>query len=113
MTTTNLIVDKPLFIPLNGEHFDAFMNGSKDTEYRLHGKRWNSKTCFSGRQAILSRGYGKQNRARGVIHAVHVLPRSLLNTKLQWSLRDIYRLGIGENPEFICIEIWDIERLSA
>lgn len=110
---TRLIDLKPLFIPLNGEHFDAFMNGSKDTEYRLHGKRWNLKTCFSGGQVILSRGYGKQNRARGVVHAAHVLPRSLLNTKLQWTLRHIYGLGIGENPEFMCIEICDIERLAA
>jgi len=58
---------KPLFIPLNTEHYNAFENGSKVWEFRLYGKRWNEKTCEIGRPVTLSKGYGKQNRIHGKI----------------------------------------------
>lgn len=58
---------KPLFIPLKGEYFDAFANGTKRVEYRLHGPRWNSSVCVVGRPVILSRGYGKARRLKGKI----------------------------------------------
>ncbi len=58
---------KPLFIPLKGVYYDAFESGIKDTEYRMHGARWNVKTCPPGRRVVLSRGYGKRRRMTGVI----------------------------------------------
>ena len=58
---------KPLFIPLKGEYFDAFEAGTKDTEYRKYGPRWNCDTCYAGRKVTLSYGYGKKRRLRGEI----------------------------------------------
>lgn len=57
----------PLFIPLKTEFYEGFLRGDKREEYRVHGPRWNEKTCRIGREVILSKGYGKQNRVRGVI----------------------------------------------
>lgn len=70
---------KPLFIPLKAEYFDAFENGTKNTEYRLRGPRWNAETCAIGREVILSRGYGKQRRLCGIITGFHydTLPTKL------------------------------------
>ena len=59
--------NKPLFIPLKTEFYEAFKNGSKTEELRRYGPRWNHDTCLIGRHVILSRGYGKQNRMSGVI----------------------------------------------
>ena len=61
------VTDKPLFIPLRGEYFDAFVSGTKNTEFRKYGPRWNEKTCWVGRPVMLSRGYGKQSRRAGHI----------------------------------------------
>lgn len=60
-------VVKALFIPLKREYYEAFEVGKKDTEYRRPGGRWNSKTCIPGREVVLSLGYGKQRRLKGVI----------------------------------------------
>jgi hypothetical protein len=60
-------MDKPLFIPLKKEFFQMFFYGQKDTEYRPFGPRWNAKTCTIGRPVVLSCGYGKHLRLRGVI----------------------------------------------
>lgn len=72
-------IEKPLFIPLKAEHYDAFARGEKTEEYRLRGKRWNMETCRVGRRVILSRGYGKKHRLTGVITGCHycTLPASL------------------------------------
>lgn len=58
---------KPLFIPLNTEYYDAFADGSKDTEYRKYGPQWNEKTAKVGRRVVLSKGYGKQARLEGTV----------------------------------------------
>jgi hypothetical protein len=58
---------KPLFIPLKTEYFDAFKAGTKDTEYRRHGERWNEDVCQVGRSVVLSKGYGRTERLSGVI----------------------------------------------
>jgi hypothetical protein len=58
---------RSLFIPLKTEYFEAFANGSKDTEYRPYGARWNERSCAIGRAVVLSKGYGKQERLEGVI----------------------------------------------
>ena len=57
---------KPLFIPLKTEYFEAFKAGTKDTEYRRHGSRWNEDVCQVGRPVVLSKGY-KGERLSGVI----------------------------------------------
>jgi hypothetical protein len=60
-------MSKPLFIPLKAEFFEAFERGEKDTEYRVYGPRWNDRTCAIGREVVLSCGYGKKRRLRGVV----------------------------------------------
>lgn len=59
--------DRPLFIPLKAEFYDAFLSGTKTTEYRRHGPGWNAKTCTVGRRVVLSKGYGKAHRVTGTI----------------------------------------------
>lgn len=70
---------KPLFIPLKAEFFDAFEAGTKTTEYRKRGPRWNVATCAIGRGVVLSRGYGKQRRLTGRIVGFHydILPHRI------------------------------------
>lgn len=60
---------KPLFIPLKTAYFNAFEAGTKDTEFRPYGPRWNERTCAIGRPVVLSHGYGKQRRLYGVVAA--------------------------------------------
>lgn len=59
--------EKPLFVPLKTEHFEAFERGDKDTEFRLYGPRWNERTCHVGRKVVLSHGYGKTKRLYGIV----------------------------------------------
>ena len=62
-----MMQEKPLFIPLKRQHFEAFADGSKREEYRLLGPRWNETTCRVGRRVCLSLGYGKAHRMSGEI----------------------------------------------
>lgn len=55
----------PLFIPLYTRFFEAFKRGTKKTEFRDYGPRWNERTCLSGRAVTLSKGYGKYERLSG------------------------------------------------
>ena len=56
-----------LFIPLKGKYFDDFESGSKDTEFRKYGPRWNELTCWIGRPVVISRGYsGRRLQGRVV-----------------------------------------------
>lgn len=61
---------KPLFIPLRRDFFLAFERGEKRQEFRLWGPRWNDKTCTPGRPVVLSLGYGKNRRLKGVVTAL-------------------------------------------
>ena len=79
---------KALFIPLNGEHYDAFASGVKTTEYRIYGPRWNESACLVGRPVTLSRGYGKQNRVTGVVRCfvrcgIHLLPQDVYDALIK------------------------------
>jgi hypothetical protein len=66
---------KPLFVPLAGEHYDAFAAGTKDTEYRKYGGQWTEKNVYPGRKVVLSRGYGKYARVTGtVVEATRTAP---------------------------------------
>lgn len=71
---------KPLFIPLKREFFEAFASGKKTIEYRKLGPRWNEKTCRPGRAVVLSLGYGKARRLRGVVTWIEVIPAPTNNT---------------------------------
>lgn len=86
----------PLFIPLRGEHFDAFERGDKDTEFRQYGARWNEQTCRPGRQVVLSRGYGKQRRILGRIDRFDVRSPRVVK-----AYREIY----GRRGKAACIRI--------
>ena len=66
------MTEKPLFIPLKTEYYDAFASGKKTIERRKYGAGWNEQTCRVGRRVTLSKGYGKQNRLYGTIKAFYV-----------------------------------------
>lgn len=100
--TSSQTSDKPLFIPLKTEYYEAFADGSKDTEYRLHGKRWNRKTCWEGRAVTLSKGYGKKHRLHGVINHLWTTNTISLRPEIQKAIGEIYGEG---NHEIICIEV--------
>lgn len=68
------MTEKPLFIPLKTEYYEAFSDGSKTTEYRRAGGRWNETTCRIGRRVTLSKGYGKRNRLSGFVTGFEVKP---------------------------------------
>jgi hypothetical protein len=57
----------PLFIPLKTKYFEEFRAGTKTTEYRIYGPRWNERTCAIGRPVVLSKGYGKSHRLTGSV----------------------------------------------
>lgn len=81
---------KPLFVPLKTEHFQAFACGDKDTEFRLHGARWNERTCFPGRPVVLSKGYGNHARLNGVVESFHQVAFAQLDMSDQVKLLDLY-----------------------
>lgn len=88
--------EKPLFIPLNAEYFEAFERGDKDTEYRPNGPRWNERTCRIGRAVTLSYGYGKARRLSGVVIGFEVV-----GPDTQEAIRTVYPTG----DEFAAIKI--------
>lgn len=98
--------DKPLFIPLNTKYYEAFEDGSKDTEYRIHGPRWNRVTCWEGRAVTLSKGYGKKNRLHGVIKHLWTTNSISLNLDIQMVIEEIYGKG---THEIICIEVGELK----
>ena len=91
--------ETPLFVPLKREHFEAFKIGEKNEEFRPLGDRWNRSTCHIGREVVLSLGYGKKTRLRGVISSFRVEMKPVKNCT-GW--RDIY----GSSPALAaCIGI--------
>lgn len=81
---------KPLFVPLKTEYYEAFKDGSKTEELRLYGKRWNEKTCFVGREIILSKGYGKQNRMKGRICKFKKQHASTIGLKYKKEILEVF-----------------------
>ena len=63
-------MEKPLFVPLNADHYDNFASGLKEFELRCGPQRWNLKTVYAGRPVTISRGYGKSKRINGEVGAV-------------------------------------------
>jgi hypothetical protein len=60
-------MDRPLFVPLRREFFDAFAAGTKREEWRKLGPGWNAHTCRIGRPVTLALGYRGSRRLAGVI----------------------------------------------
>ena len=83
--------EKALFIPLRTQWFREFDAGTKDTEYRAYGPRWNERTCRVGRKATISHGYSGKRLER-VVAAFTKLPRHQAPTVAQ---------NIYPNAEFI------------
>jgi hypothetical protein len=81
---------KPLFIPLKRKFFEQFNKGTKNTEYRAYGPRWNYGTCELWRSVVLSLGYGKQKRLRGIITKFRALPVYELSLEDQKAFRECY-----------------------
>lgn len=86
----NMLNDKPLFIPLKREHFEAFEDGEKSEEYRKPGDRWNSRTCYPGRAATLSLGYGKKRRLAARVDGFKLVKVTELAPKAQRDVQAIY-----------------------
>lgn len=87
MTAKNL---PPLFIPLKTEYYEAFCDGSKPSELRLYGPRWNERTCPPGRPVTLSKGYGKQNRKSGIIKEFHKRDARTFGSTYQASILKLF-----------------------
>jgi hypothetical protein len=94
--------DKPLFIPLKAEFFDAFASGRKTAELRRYGPRWNERTCTVGRPVVLSRGYGRESRLNGSVVHFKKQHGTLFGSGYKASIQRIYgTLDI----EIACIDI--------
>ena len=65
--------ESALFVPLMTEHYRRFDDGTKDTEYRPYGPRWNEATCRIGRPVVLSRGYSTPDRMRCTVAKFQVI----------------------------------------
>ncbi len=100
---------KPLFLPLNRKYYEAFMEGSKTKEYRI-GKRWNDRTCPVGRAVTLSLGYGKQNRAMGVITSFRMVSLEALPIKAKTDMILLYKDKLHEAFELIAEIGIDVDR---
>ena len=85
---------KPLFIPLMSQYYEAFLDGSKDTEYRLYGPVWNERNCPVGRAVTLSKGYGKKHRLCGVVISFERVTLKQVPKDVEKALDEIY----GEDP---------------
>lgn len=72
LTVLEGIPPKPPFIPLKRAFFEAFKKGTKTTEYRLLGPRWNMLVCPPRRRVVLSLGYGKAQRLSGVVESTYI-----------------------------------------
>jgi hypothetical protein len=68
-------MEKPLFVPLKREWFEAFASGAKQEEWRRYGRGWNEQTCRIGRPVTLSLGYSGA-RLHGRVTSFRVAPAS-------------------------------------
>lgn len=94
---------KPLFVPLKKEYYEEFVSGNKNTEYRKYGPGWNEKTCQIGRPVVISLGYGKNRRSKGVITSFNIVESTNIP-----AAREVY--GISKiNLAAIGIDLTDID----
>lgn len=89
--------NKPLFVPLIKEWFDAFASGRKRVEYRLHGPRWNKRVCYDGRAVVLANGYGWPRLFGRITHTVivpaHRVPKA---AQAIFGNRELIRIHVDE-----------------
>ena len=76
---------KPLFVPLKREYYEEFISGNKNVEYRKYGPGWNERTCQVGRPIVISLGYGKNRRSKGIIRSFEII-----NSATIPSAREVY-----------------------
>lgn len=88
----------PLFRSLRNAYYTLFAAGEKTVELRAYGPRWNERTCFTGREVVLSNGYRKAGRLAAVIERVRKVPGRELSDQDQAALEDC----LGYVPEFVC-----------
>jgi hypothetical protein len=100
---------KPLFIPLYTEYYEAFKAGTKTEELRLYGPRWNHGTCKVGREAVISKGYGKQNRMKGRIRKFKKQHGSLFGSTYKADIMKVYGTL---DVEIACISITDLKAIN-
>lgn len=93
---------KPMFIPLTKRWYDEFAAGRKNVEYRRAGRRWNPDVCFPGREVVLSCGYGKSRRMKGIIENSWVETDP---TKFSDDFVSVF--GFGENQLAIQIKVME------
>lgn len=93
-----------LFVPLNAIYFHAFEDGSKTTEFRLYGPRWNETTCFVGRPVTLSHGYGRRRRLKTSIRSFSRRRIADLDSAVIGSLMALYPDASTET-HVACIEM--------
>ena len=99
--------EKPLFIPLKTEYYEAFESGSKSRELRRGSdKRWSEKNCRIGRHVTLSKGYGKAHRISGVVTGYERKLAALLPSNDY----DAFRACFGLGEEFASVIHIDIDR---
>lgn len=84
------VSNRPLFVPLRAEFFDAFAAGVKTDELRRYGPRWNERTCVVGRPVILSRGYGRSRRLTGRVERFKKQHGSIFGSTYRASIERIY-----------------------
>lgn len=101
---------RPLFVPLKTEYFNAFKTGTKTEELRPYGQRWNESTCQIGREVILSKGYGKHERMRGIITAFKRQHASVFGSGYRRAILACY--GTLE-MDMACIGITDLTPITA
>ncbi len=100
---------KPLFVPLKKESYEAFKDGSKTEELRIYGSRWNHNTCQVGRDVVISKGYGKQNRMKGRLWRFKKQHGSLFGLTYREDIKAVYGTL---DVEIACISITDLEPIS-
>lgn len=81
---------KPVFLPLISKYYEAFKDGSKRSEYRLYGDRWNERTCRVGRPVTISKGYGKRNRIYAFVESFKRVQRCDLPPDISALVEYIY-----------------------
>lgn len=110
MTTRRTELAKPLFIPLHAHWFDQFAAGTKTTEYRKFGGRWNANTCYPGRPVLLSNGYSKRNRLSGEIAAANRVWAKNLPDDVRRAVKDIFGT---DDIALMAITMRDLKKVEA
>lgn len=100
---------RPLFVPLKTEWYEAFAAGRKTEELRLYGTRWNERSCAIGRPVVLSKGYGKKDRLAGQIGHFYCRRGTQFSAEHQDAIRAVYGTL---DVEIACIGITSLKRAS-